>query len=132
MFFDLLPPLMIAAVILFWVFGPAVLIGNSWTIVVVSALITASVQGLEWVAERHAGWRLNRREFFTDLFNVVLSATAIAWASTHLADDTLTALKNKLGITTLWAMHLPFLAQVALVVFLIEFGQYWMHRAMHN
>ena len=29
-------------------------------------------------------------------------------------------------------MHWPFLAQVALVIFLIEFGQYWMHRLMHN
>jgi sterol desaturase/sphingolipid hydroxylase (fatty acid hydroxylase superfamily) len=29
-------------------------------------------------------------------------------------------------------MHMPFLAQVALVVFLIEFGQYWMHRGMHD
>jgi sterol desaturase/sphingolipid hydroxylase (fatty acid hydroxylase superfamily) len=29
-------------------------------------------------------------------------------------------------------MHLPWLVQVALVFFLIEFGQYWMHRLMHN
>lgn len=131
-FFNLLPPLMVAAVILFWAFGPAVLLKSEWTIVWVSALITASVQGLEWAAERHAGWRLDKREFFTDLFYVVLSSTAIAWASSHLADASLVALKHKLGITTLWAMHMPFLAQVALVVFLIEFGQYWMHRAMHN
>ena len=130
--FNLLPPLMVAAVILFWAYGPAAWLKNEWTIVWVSALITASVQGLEWVAERHIGWRLNRREFFTDLFYVVLSATAIAWASSHLADASLVALKHKLGITTLWAMHMPFLAQVALVVFLVEFGQYWMHRAMHN
>jgi len=98
----------------------------------VSALITASVQGQEWVAERHAGRRLDSREVISDLFYVVLSSTAIAWASTHLGDATLTAAKAKLGITTQWAMHMPFLAQVALVVFLVEFGQYWMHRAMHN
>ena len=131
-FFNLLPPLMVAAVILFWAFGPAVLLKNEWTIVWMSALITASVQGLEWVAERHVGWRLDKREFFTDLFYVVLSSTAIAWATSHLADASLVALKHKLGITTQWAMQMPFLAQVALVVFLIEFGQYWMHRAMHN
>jgi sterol desaturase/sphingolipid hydroxylase (fatty acid hydroxylase superfamily) len=29
-------------------------------------------------------------------------------------------------------MHWPFLAQVALVIVVIEVGQYWMHRAMHN
>jgi sterol desaturase/sphingolipid hydroxylase (fatty acid hydroxylase superfamily) len=131
-FFNLLPPMMVVAVILFWAFGPAVLIKNSWTVVATSALITASVQGFEWINERHAGWRLNRREFFTDLFYVVLSSTVIAWATTKFADDPLTAAKHSLGITTQWAMHMPFLAQVALVVFLIEFGQYWMHRAMHN
>jgi sterol desaturase/sphingolipid hydroxylase (fatty acid hydroxylase superfamily) len=131
-FFNLLPPLMVAAVILFWAFGPAVLLKNEWTIVWVSAVITAAVQGLEWIAERHAGWRLDKREFFTDLFYVVLSSTAIAWATSHLADASLVALKHKLGITTQWAMHMPFLAQVVLVVFLVEFGQYWMHRAMHN
>ena len=131
-FFNLLPPMMIGLVILFWTFGPAVLLKNSWTIVVTSALITAAVQALEWVAERHAGWRLNRREFFTDLFYVVLSATAIAWATRKFSDEPLQAAKHSLGITTEWAMHLPFLAQVALVIFLVEFGQYWMHRAMHN
>ena len=131
-FFNLLPPIMIALVVLFWAYGPAVLLRNSWTIVVTSAVITAVVQALEWVNERHVGWRLNRREFFTDLFYVVLSATAIAWATVKFSEEPLRAAKHALGITTEWAMHMPFLAQVALVIFLVEFGQYWMHRAMHN
>ncbi|WP_414714424.1 sterol desaturase family protein [Sphingobium sp.] len=90
------------------------------------------MQALEWVHERHVGWRLNKREFFTDLFYLALGYTAISWASTRLAEDPLKAVKHSLGITTEWAMHLPFLAQVALVIFLVEFGQYWMHRLMHN
>ena len=28
--------------------------------------------------------------------------------------------------------QLPWLAQVALAIFILEFGQYWMHRLMHN
>jgi sterol desaturase/sphingolipid hydroxylase (fatty acid hydroxylase superfamily) len=130
--FNLMPPITIAVVILFWAFGPTVLLKNGWTIVVTSAVITAFVQGLEWLNERHAGWRLDRREFFTDLFYVVLSATAIAWATNKLAEEPLQTAKHALGISTPWAMHMPFLAQVALVVFLVEFGQYWMHRLMHN
>ena len=130
--FDLLPPATVAVVILFWAFGPASWVKNPWSIVVASSLTTLFVLALEWVHERHAGWRMNKREFFTDLFYVVLSATAISWVTTKLAEDPLTAAKHSLGITTQWAMHLPFLLQVALVIFLIEFGQYWMHRAMHN
>ena len=51
---------------------------------------------------------------------------------TKLAEEPLASAKHALGITTAWAMHLPFVVQVALVLFLVEFGQYWMHRLMHN
>lgn len=129
---NLLPPLTVAAVVGFWALAPAALLAKPWLLVVTSALITAFVQALEWVAERHSVWRLDRREFLTDLFYVVLGSTAIAWATTTLAEEPLHALKASLGLTTAWAMQLPFLVQVALVVVLIEFGQYWMHRLMHN
>jgi sterol desaturase/sphingolipid hydroxylase (fatty acid hydroxylase superfamily) len=75
---------------------------------------------------------MDRREFFTDLFYNVMSATVIVWLTETLAEDPLKAAKASLGLTTEWAMHMPWLLQVALVVFLIEFGQYWMHRLMHN
>jgi sterol desaturase/sphingolipid hydroxylase (fatty acid hydroxylase superfamily) len=130
--FNLLPPATIVVIILFWAFGPASWIKSPWSIIVAGLVTTGFVQVLEWVHERHVGWRLNRREFATDLFYVALGYTAISWASTKLAEDPLKAAKHSLGITTEWAMHLPFIVQVALVIFLIEFGQYWMHRLMHN
>lgn len=130
--FNLLPPAMVAMVICFWAFGPEALIQNPWTVVVVSAIITATIQGFELIAERHEGWRINAREFFTDLGYVIFSSTVISWLTVALAEDPLKSVKASLGISTQWAAHMPFLAQVALVVFLIEFGQYWMHRVMHN
>ena len=75
---------------------------------------------------------MNRQEFVTDLFYVVLGATVISWVSDAAASNPLKALKHMLGITTPWAQHLPFPVQVALILFIIEFGQYWMHRLMHN
>ena len=130
--FNHIPPLMIGAVLCFWAFSPSSVLENPWTLTVVSSLIVIAVLLLEQVHERHAGWRMNRREFFTDLFYVVLSSTAIAWFTKMLADDPLLAVKASLGISTQWARQMPWLAQVALVIFLIEFGQYWMHRLMHN
>jgi len=130
--FNHIPPAMIALVLAFWAFGPKALLENPWTLAVTSPLIVIIVLILEQVHERHAGWRMNRREFFTDLFYVVLSATVIAWLTKTLADDPLAAAKASLGITTQWAKQMPWLAQVALVIVLIEFGQYWMHRLMHN
>jgi sterol desaturase/sphingolipid hydroxylase (fatty acid hydroxylase superfamily) len=130
--FNHIPPAMIAMVLAFWAFAPKAVLDSPWTLAVVSPLIVIIVLLLEQLHERHAGWRLNRKEFFTDLYYSVLSATVITWVSTAMAEDPLKAAKASLGITTQWAMQMPWLAQVALVLFLIEFGQYWMHRLMHN
>ncbi|MEO5587156.1 MAG: sterol desaturase family protein [Novosphingobium sp.] len=130
--FNLIPPAMIAVALVFWSFGPAAVLKSAWTLPVMAASITIIVLALEWVHERHASWRMNPREFFTDLFYVVLNATVISWVSTKLAEDPLTALKASLGITTQWVTQMPWLVQAAMVLILIEFGQYWMHRLMHN
>jgi sterol desaturase/sphingolipid hydroxylase (fatty acid hydroxylase superfamily) len=129
---DLVPPATVALIVLFWSFAPAAWTGNPRSIIVASIVTIAFVQALEWVGERHAGWRLTWREFFTDVFYVILGFTVIDLLSSRLAEEPLTAAKHALGFSTPWVMHWPFLVQVALVMFLIEFGQYWMHRLMHN
>jgi sterol desaturase/sphingolipid hydroxylase (fatty acid hydroxylase superfamily) len=129
--FSWIQPVTLGLIVLFWVFAPQSVVENSWTIVVANALTTAFILALEFVNERHVGWRLNRRECLTDLFYVVLSSSVIAKLVTKLDDEPLESAKHALGITT-GTQHLPFVAQVAFVVFLVEFGQYWMHRAMHN
>lgn len=130
--FNHVPALMVILVWCFWGLGPKTVTENPVTLMVTSPLIVVVVLLLEMVHERHPGWRMNRQEFFTDLFYVVLNSTVIAWLSKVLAEDPLLAAKEALGISTQWAGQLPWLAQVALVIFVIEFGQYWMHRLMHN
>lgn len=132
MAFNLLPPLTVAVIVSFWAFGPEAWVKSPWAFVAAGLLTTAFVQGLELVRERHAGWRITKREFFTDLSYLIFGYTVIGWVSTALAEDPLKAAKQSLGITTEWAMHLPFLAQVIMVIVLVEIGQYWMHRLMHN
>lgn len=130
--FNLIPPAVLALVLLFWCYGPKALLENEWTLTVTSSLITLTVLGLEFVHERHADWRMNRQEFFTDLFYVVLSASVISWLTIKLAEDPLAAAKASLGITTQWITRLPWLVQVLMVFSIFEFGQYLMHRLMHN
>ena len=130
--FDLIPPAMIAIILGFWAYGPRALVDHPWTLAVTSPLIVIVILLLEAVHERHSGWRMNKQEFATDLYYSVLSATVIAWLTQTLAEEPLVALKSSLGLTTQWAAQLPWLAQVMLVIFVIEFGQYWMHRLMHN
>jgi sterol desaturase/sphingolipid hydroxylase (fatty acid hydroxylase superfamily) len=130
--FNYIPPVMIAAVLMFWAYAPKELLANPWTFVLMSPVITVTILLLEFVHERHAGWRMNKQEFFTDLFYNILIATVIVWVVRLVAENPLTAAKASLGITTTWAMNLPWILQVALVIVIHEFGQYWMHRLMHN
>lgn len=130
--FRYLQPATIGALLLFWATAPDAILHSGWFRMALSLLILGFVQSLEWLNERHAQWRLNRREILTDLCYVALYYSVIDKLNTMLVDDPLGAAKAALGISTPWAMHLPFLAQVALTVFVIEFGQYWLHRLMHH
>jgi sterol desaturase/sphingolipid hydroxylase (fatty acid hydroxylase superfamily) len=131
-FFTLFQPATVALIVLCWAVAPASLVDNAWTITAASIGTMAMVQALEFINERHVSWRLSPREFFTDLFYLVLFYAVISNLEERLASEPLASAKHALGITTEWAMHMPFVLQVALAVFLIEFGQYWMHRLMHN
>jgi sterol desaturase/sphingolipid hydroxylase (fatty acid hydroxylase superfamily) len=130
--FGLFPPAMLVLTVVFWGTIPASWIDNPLTVTAVSVATLAIVQLLEFFNERHSGWRLNRLEFLTDLFYAVLYFGVIAGIEDDYAETPLASVKKALGITTDWALHSPFLVQVALVIVVVEFGQYWMHRLMHN
>src|ERR1700733_9756611 len=130
--FGLFPPAMLVLVLVFWGNVPASWSDNPFTVTAVSIATLAIVQLLEFANERHAGWRLYRLEFLTDLFYAVLYFGVIAGLEDDYAETPLASAKKALGITTEWALHSPFLVQVALVIVVVEFGQYWMHRLMHN
>jgi sterol desaturase/sphingolipid hydroxylase (fatty acid hydroxylase superfamily) len=130
--FTLIQPATLALIVLLWAYGPAALLDKAWLVTAISIVTLVMVQILEFVNERHADWRMNTREFMTDLFYVILYFAVIVKLETKLAEEPLASAKHVLGITTEWAMHLPFVAQAALAMFLIEFGQYWLHRLMHN
>jgi len=75
---NLLPPVTVTALLLFWGNAPAALIDNRATLVIVIVTVVLFVQLLELRFERHEGWRINWRELGTDVFYVVLGFTAIS------------------------------------------------------
>lgn len=129
---NLLPPAMVVALLLFWSNVPASFVDSDFGLVIVVLAIVAFVQLLELAFERHAGWRINGRELATDVFYVALNFTAINWVTNHLAEGPLGSIKEQLGLATPWLKTLPLAVQAFMVMALIEFGQYWMHRLMHN
>lgn len=130
--FNLLPPTTLATILAFWAFAPATMVETWWILPAVGLSVLGFVQLLELVGERHAGWRINQQELLTDVFYVVLVYTVIGSVTNALVESPLTDAKQALGIATPWLAQMPFLVQVAAVMLLIELGQYWMHRAMHN
>lgn len=130
--FILLQPATLVLIVALWTIIPTPWLENPWLPTAASVVTLLLVQALEFVNERHAAWRLNLRESLTDLFYLILYYSVIVKVEDKLVEEPFGAAKHALGITTAWAMHLPFIAQVALTVLLVEFGQYWLHRLMHN
>lgn len=129
---NLLPPATLGAVFVFWAFAPTAWVEAPYTIILVGLAVIAFVQAMELVFERHEGWRINGRELATDIFYVAFGYGVIGFLSDTLINSPMRALKEQLGIGTPWLAEMPFLVQVLAVMLLFEFGQYWMHRAMHN
>ena len=130
--FDLMPPMTVGALLLFWATVPKALLDQWWLLMVAGFIVVGFVLLLEFCNERHQGWRMNKTEFVTDIFYVALGATVINWSTLMLAEEPMVALKTSLGLATPWVTSLPFLVQVLMVMTLWEIGQYWMHRLMHN
>ena len=129
---NLLPPATVAGIWAFWGLAPAAWTQGPWAIMAVGLGTLAFVQLLELVFERHEGWRINGRELLTDVFYVAFGYGVIGFLSDTLVNGPLSELKEAWGIGTPWLAASPFLVQVLVVMFVFEFGQYWMHRAMHN
>ncbi len=129
---DLLPPATVAALLAFWAFAPTAWTEGPWMIIVVGLVTILFVQLLELAFERHEGWRINGRELATDIFYVAFGYGVIGFLSDTLINSPMAEVKQSLGIATPWLAASPFLVQVFVVMVVFEFGQYWLHRAMHN
>lgn len=130
--FDHLPPIHIAVIWVVFGFAPAALMDAWWLIPLVSFGGMAFVQLMELFHERQEGWRINSKELATDVFYMLLMIFVISALVAISVDGPLGQAKEALGIATPWLMELPFLVQVIAIMLLYEFGQYWMHRFMHN
>ena len=129
---NLLPPATLAAILAFWAYAPQSWVAGPWAITAMGLGTLAFVQLLEFVFERHEGWRMNWRELATDVFYVAFFYIVIGSVADTLVNSPLGELKAAWGIGTPWLADLPFLVQVMVALFVFEFGQSWLHRAMHN
>jgi len=126
-------PTVLFALIAFWYYAPNSIAKTS-TAVGIGIGFRALLLVLEWVNPRYESWRLTWKELVTDLFYVGLGFTLLDVIEHFIGSDAaIEALQHSFNWDKLaWFMGLPLLVQAFLISFIFDFGQYWMHRGMHN
>jgi sterol desaturase/sphingolipid hydroxylase (fatty acid hydroxylase superfamily) len=126
-------PAALFALILFWYYAPNS-IAKASTAIGIGIGFRALLLVLEWINPRYDSWRLTWKELVTDLFYVGLGYTILNLVEYFIGSDALIeAVQHSFDWEKLaWFTGLPLLLQAFLISFTFDFGQYWMHRGMHN
>jgi len=126
-------PTMLFALIAFWYYAPNS-IAKASTAIGIGIGFKVLLLALEWVNPRYESWRLTWKEAATDLFYVGLTYTLIRLVDGYIGSDAvIEAVQHNFNWDKLdWFTGLPLLVQAFLISFIVDFGQYWMHRGMHN
>lgn len=126
-------PAMLIGLIAFWFYAPNS-IAKASTAIGIGIGFKALLLALEWVNPRFDSWRLTWKEAVTDLFYVGLGYTVLRLVDDYIGSDAVADyIQQGLHWDKLnWFMTLPLLLQAFIISFVFDFGQYWMHRGMHN
>ncbi|WP_277979542.1 sterol desaturase family protein [Sphingomonas phyllosphaerae] len=132
-FFTWFQPTMLLALIALWYYAPNS-IAKASTAVGIGIGFKILLLGLEWLAPRHESWRLTWKELTVDLFYVSLGYTVLRLIEGFIGSDAvIEAVQDSFDWHKLaWFIGLPLLLQAFIISFVFDFGQYWMHRGMHN
>jgi sterol desaturase/sphingolipid hydroxylase (fatty acid hydroxylase superfamily) len=132
-FFTWFQPAALFALIAFWYYAPNS-IATASTAIGIGIGFKILLLTLEWVNPRHESWRLTWKELVVDLFYVGLGFTILRMIDGYIGDGAMIeAMQGLLHWEKFrWFMGLPLLVQAFLISFIFDFGQYWMHRGMHN
>ncbi|WP_225205739.1 sterol desaturase family protein [Novosphingobium huizhouense] len=133
LFFTWFQPAVLFGLLAFWFYAPNS-IAKASTAIWIGIGFRVFLLALEKIAPRHESWDLTWKELATDLFYVGLGYTALGIVDHFISSDALIELvRNSYDWDKLaWFTHWPLLLQAFTIVFIFDFGQYWMHRGMHN
>lgn len=133
LFFTWFQPAVLFGMVAFWYYAPNSIAKFS-TAIGIGIGFRILLQILEFVNPRHKSWQITWKELATDLFYVGISATCVQLVENYIGSDAIIeALQSKFDFDKFaWFTGLPLLVQALLSLFIFDFGQYWMHRGMHN
>jgi sterol desaturase/sphingolipid hydroxylase (fatty acid hydroxylase superfamily) len=131
--FTYFQPAVLFGLILFWYYAPNS-IAKASTAVGIGIGFRVLLLALEWVNPRFESWRLTWKELTVDLFYVGLGYTILNLVEHYIGSDAIiAAIQDYLAQEKFaWFTTLPLLVQALSILLIFDFGQYWMHRGMHN
>lgn len=126
-------PAVLLGLVAFWYYAPNS-IATASTAIGIGIGFKVLLLALEWINPRYDSWRLTWKELVTDLFYVSLGFTVLGMVEIYIGSDAaIEAVQEAFDWDKLaWFTGLPLLLQAFLISFIFDFGQYWMHRGMHN
>ncbi|MXP25817.1 fatty acid hydroxylase family protein [Altererythrobacter indicus] len=131
--FTYFQPFVLFSLIAFWYYAP-----NSLAVATTAIIIGISFRvlliGIELINPRHKSWQLTWKELCTDLFYVGLGYTVLRMVDVYIGDGAIIgAIQGAYDWDKFsWFTGLPLLVQALMISLIFDFGQYWMHRGMHN
>jgi sterol desaturase/sphingolipid hydroxylase (fatty acid hydroxylase superfamily) len=133
LFFTWFQPAVLFGLIAFWYYAPNS-IAKASTAIGIGIGFKVLLLTMEWFFPRHESWRLTWKELVTDLFYVGLGYTILRMIDGYIGDGAMIeAIQGYFQSDKLaWFTGMPLLVQAFLISFIFDFGQYWMHRGMHN
>jgi sterol desaturase/sphingolipid hydroxylase (fatty acid hydroxylase superfamily) len=133
LFFSWFQPVVMFALLGFWYYAPNDIAVAS-TAIGIGLAFKVFLLGLEWVNPRFKSWQLTWKELVTDLFYVGMGYTVLRMVGGYVSSDVLVkAVQASFDWDKFsWFTGMPLLVQAFLISFIFDFGQYWMHRGMHN
>ena len=132
-FFTHFQPVALFAAIAFWYYAPnEIAVASTGFMIFIGFSLFLMV--LEWVNPRHESWNITWKEFATDIFYVGIGMTVVTMMDVHLGEDVIVELvQGSFNWESFaWFVGLPLLVQALAISLIFDFGQYWMHRGMHN
>ena len=131
--FTYFQPFALFAMVTFWYYAPN-FIAKASTAIWIGIAFKVLLLALEWVNPRFESWRLTWKELMTDLLYVGLGYTFLDQIENFIGSGAIIeAVRNSYDWDKLsWFTGLPLLLQAFIISFMFDFGQYWMHRGMHN
>ena len=133
LFFTWFQPTVLFGLLAFWYYAPNS-IAKASTAIGIGIGFKVLLLTMEYFFPRYESWRLTWKEFTTDLFYVGLGYTALRLVDNYIGDGVMIeAIQHAFNWEKFsWFTGLPLLLQAFLIAFIFDFGQYWMHRGMHN